>query len=116
MTRHNKLTLGLLLPELAAVPEFSLPVDHTVLLPDYRLAELQNCVAEMFPAMKPSPSVNIGKEESVAGGISSKPECLFGLAATPEQDWGPAASEQLRAQVRVHRMVEVEVALAAERR
>ena len=37
MTRHNKLTLGLLLPELAAVPEFSLPVDHTVLLPDYRL-------------------------------------------------------------------------------
>ena len=101
MTRHNKLTLGLLLPELAAVPEFSLPVDHTVLLPDYRLAELQNCVAEMFPAMKPSPSVDIGKEESVAGGISSKPECLFGLAATPEQDWGPAASEQLHAQVRV---------------
>ena len=116
MTRHNKLTLGLLLPELAAVPEFSLPVDHTVLLPDYRLAELQNCVAEMFPAMKPSASVDIGKEESVAGGMSSKPECLFGLAATPEQDWGPAASEQLRAQVRVHRMVEVEVALAAERR
>ena len=137
MTRHNKLTLGLLLPELAAVPEFSVPVDHTVLLPDYRLAELQNCVAEMFPAMKPSPSVDIGKEESVAGGMSSKPECLFGLscfrrnpdhyqryhhnhlaalAATPEQDWGPAASEQLRAQVRVHRMVEGEVALAAERR
>ena len=137
MTRHNKLTLGLLLPELAAVPEFSLPVDHTVLLPDYRLAELQNCVAEMFPAMKPSFSVNIGKEESVA--VSSKPECLFGLscfrrnpdhyqlqryhhnhlaalAATPEQDWGPAASEQLRAQVRVHRMVKGEVALAAERR
>ena len=87
--------------------------------------------------MKPSPSVNIGKEESVAGGMSSKPECLFesscfrrnpdhfqryhhahlaALAATPEQDWGPAASEQLRAQVRVHRMVEVEVTLAAERR
>ena len=66
--------------------------------------------------MKPLPSVDIGKEESVAGGISSKPECLFGLAATPEQDWGPAASEQLRAQVRVHRMVEVEVTLAAERR
>ena len=40
MTRHNKLTLGLLLPELAAVLEFSLPVDHTMLLPDYRLAEL----------------------------------------------------------------------------
>ena len=80
MTRHNKLTLGLLLPELAAVPEFSVPVDHTVLLPDYRLAELQNCVAEMFPAMKPSPSVDIGKEESVAGGMSSKPECLFGLS------------------------------------
>ena len=75
----------------------------------------------------------------MAGGMSSKPECLFGLscfrrnpgpdhyqryhhnhlaalAATPEQDWGPAASEQLRAQVRVHRMVEVEVTLAAERR
>ena len=47
MTRHNKLTLGLLLPELAAVY-------HTVLLPDYRLPELQNCVAEMFPAMKPA--------------------------------------------------------------
>ena len=59
MTRHNKLTLGLLLPELAAVPEFSVPVDHTVLLPDYRLAELQNCVAEMFPAMKPSPSAQL---------------------------------------------------------
>ena len=63
----------------------------------------------------------------MAGGMSSKPECLFGLscfrrnpdhyqryhhnhlaalAATPEQDWGPAASEQLRAQVRVHRKVE----------
>ena len=73
----------------------------------------------------------------MAGGMSSKPECLFGLscfrrnpdhyqryhhndlaalAATPEQDRGPAASEQLRAQVRVHRMVEVEVTLAAERR
>ena len=72
MTRHNKLTLGLLLPELAAVPEFSLP--------DYRLPELQNCVAEMIPAMKPSPSVDIGKEESVAGGMSSQPECLFGLS------------------------------------
>ena len=80
MRRHNKLTLGLLLPELAAVPEFSVPFDHTVLLPDYRLAELQNCVAEMFPAMKPSPSVDIGKEESVAGGMSIKPECLFGLS------------------------------------
>ena len=61
--------------------------------------------------------------------MSSKPECMFGsscfrrnpahyqqyhhahlaaLAATPEQDWGPAASDQLRAQIRVHRIVEGE--------
>ena len=119
MARHNKLTLGLLLPELAAVPEFSLLVDHTVLLPDYRLAELQNCVAEMFPAMKPSPECFFG-----LSCFRRNPDHyqryhhyhLAALAATLEQDWGLAASEQLRAQVRVHRMVEVEVALAAERR
>ena len=136
---HNKLTLGLLLPELATVSVFCLPVEHTILLPDYSLAELQSRIAEIFSVVKLSPGANIGigKKESVAGGMSSKPECLFGsscfsrnpdhfqryhhahlaaLAATPEQDWGPAASEQLRAQVRVHRMVEGEVALAAERR
>ena len=123
MMRHNKLTLGLLLPELATVPVFCLPVDHTILLPDYSLAELHSRIAEMFPAVELSPGANIGKKESVAGGMSSKPECLFGsswfrrnpdhyqqfhhahlaaLAATPEQDWGPAASDELRAQVRVH--------------
>ena len=123
MMRHNKLTLGLLLPELATVPVFCLPVDHTILLPDYSLAELHSRIAEIFPVVELSPGANIGKKESVAGGMSSKPECMFGsscfrrnpahyqqyhhahlaaLAATPEQDWGPAASDQLRAQVRVH--------------
>ena len=84
MMMHNKLTLGLLLPELAVVPEFSLPVDHTVLLPDYRLAELQRSVAEMFLAMEPSPSADIVKEEFVAGGMSSKPEACSDCPASDE--------------------------------
>ena len=54
MTRHNKLTLGLLLPELATVSVFCLPVEHTILLPDYSLAERQSCVAEMFPTIETS--------------------------------------------------------------
>ena len=78
MMTHNKLTLGLLLPELAAVPMFCLPVDHTILLLDYSLAELHSCIAEIFTVVELSPSANIGKKESVAGGMSSKPECLFG--------------------------------------
>ena len=78
MMRHNKLTLGLLLPELATVSVFCLPVEHTILLPDYSLAELHSRIAEIFSVVKLSPGANIGKKESVAGGMSSKPECLFG--------------------------------------
>ena len=63
MTRHNKLTLGLLLPELAAVSVFCLPVDHTILLPDYSLAELHSRIAEMFPVVELSPRIDSVKEE-----------------------------------------------------
>ena len=52
MMTHKKLTLGLLLPELVEVSVFSLPVVHTVLLPEYSLAERQSCVAEWFPAIE----------------------------------------------------------------
>ena len=38
---HNKLTLGLVLPDLHQVSVFDLPVEHTILMPDHSVFEVQ---------------------------------------------------------------------------
>ena len=38
---HNKLTLGLVLPGLHQVSVYDLPVEHTILMPDHTVFEVQ---------------------------------------------------------------------------
>ena len=38
---HNKLTLGLVLPDLHQVSVYDLPVEHTILMPDHTVFEVQ---------------------------------------------------------------------------
>ena len=38
---HNKLTLGLVLPDLHQVSVYDLPVEHTILMPDHSVFEVQ---------------------------------------------------------------------------
>ena len=38
---HNKLTLGLVMPDLHQVSVFDLPVEHTILMPDHSVFEVQ---------------------------------------------------------------------------
>jgi len=45
----NKLTIGLVMPDLHHVPVFDVPIDHTLLLPDYSLAEIQELIISFFP-------------------------------------------------------------------
>ena len=77
---HNKLTLGLLLPELAAVPVFCLPIDQTVLLPDYSLAEVQRRIDEMFLA------VDTVREEKRSF-LSSPAAAAASITSTPAAAW-----------------------------
>eukprot|EP00092_Neocalanus_flemingeri_P085948 GFUD01108226.1.p1 GENE.GFUD01108226.1~~GFUD01108226.1.p1 ORF type:complete len:395 (-),score=101.57 GFUD01108226.1:354-1538(-) len=46
---HNKLTLGLVLPDLHNVPSFDIPLEQTVLMPDHSVVEIQKLINGMFP-------------------------------------------------------------------
>jgi len=46
---HNKLTLGLVLPDLHQVSVFDLPVEHTILMPDHSVFEVQSLIGAIFP-------------------------------------------------------------------
>lgn len=46
---HNKLTLGLVFPDLQNVPAFDLPLEQTIIMPDHSVVEIQTLVSEMFP-------------------------------------------------------------------
>lgn len=46
---HNKLTLGLVFPELHKVAVFDLPIEHTLLVPDYTVFEVQALIGAIFP-------------------------------------------------------------------
>ena len=45
---HNKLTLGLVLPDLHQVSVFDLPVEHTILMPDHSVFEVQVGVCQII--------------------------------------------------------------------
>eukprot|EP00090_Calanus_glacialis_P002040 TRINITY_DN11530_c0_g1_i1.p1 TRINITY_DN11530_c0_g1~~TRINITY_DN11530_c0_g1_i1.p1 ORF type:complete len:473 (-),score=144.68 TRINITY_DN11530_c0_g1_i1:126-1496(-) len=47
---HNKLTLGLVIPDLQNVPAFDIPLEQTILMPDHSVVEIQTLISEMFPA------------------------------------------------------------------
>ena len=45
---HNKLTLGLVLPDLHQVSVFDIPVEHTILMPDHTVFEVQVCDLNIY--------------------------------------------------------------------
>ena len=47
---HNKLTLGLVYPDLHKVPVFDIPLEQTILMPDHSVVEIQTLINDMFPS------------------------------------------------------------------
>jgi len=47
---HNKLTLGLVFPNLNNVSAFDIPLDQTIIMPDHSVMEIQALIGQLFPA------------------------------------------------------------------
>jgi len=64
---QNKLTLGLILPDLQNVPVFDIPLEQTILMPDHSVVEIQTLINDMFPggAMNNASYENKGNEIEV---------------------------------------------------
>jgi len=63
----NKLTIGLVMPDLTNVTVFDIPIDHTLLMPDYSIAEIQELILSFFPdgeinELKSSENEGIGED------------------------------------------------------
>ena len=46
---HNKLVLGLIFPELCQIPVFDQPLEQTLIMPDWKVAEVQSLIFQLFP-------------------------------------------------------------------
>jgi len=46
---HNKLVLGLIFPELRHIPVFEQPLEQTLIMPDWAVAEVQSLISQLFP-------------------------------------------------------------------
>jgi len=47
---HNKLTMGLVFPNLNNVSVFDIPFDQTIIMPDHSVIEIQTLISNLFPA------------------------------------------------------------------
>ena len=51
---HNKLVLGLIFPELCQIPVFDQPLEQTLIMPDWSVAEVQSLIFQLFPDSDPT--------------------------------------------------------------
>ena len=60
---HNKLLLGLMFPELSKVTIFDLPQEHTLIMPDYTISELQSRISDLLPEAEIGSGESVGEDE-----------------------------------------------------
>merc|ERR1719461_1748279 len=50
VSSQNKLTLGLVLPGLKSASVFDMPMEHTIIMPEHSVTDLQKLINELFPS------------------------------------------------------------------